>query len=123
MVNSEADGPAENHAIASKQGKPFIGNRFVAPEYVLDSEEIINGYRINFTTHRDVFRSMFLVHNETVNIWTHYCGFLLFAWVAYYLVINVAPNSFHTHPETDLMSRWTEDIDGSLAVSRQLLNE
>jgi len=102
------DGPDETDS----KLKPFIGNRYVAPEYVLDSEEIINGYRINYTTHYDVFRSIFLVHNETVNIWTHYCGFLLFVGVCAYLVTSVAPNSFHTYPETkDLMSRWTVEID------------
>ncbi|MCO5598423.1 hypothetical protein L7F22_052518 [Adiantum nelumboides] len=39
------------------------------PEYLKDNEYILSHYRADFTFSR-VFRSLFELHNETVNIWT-----------------------------------------------------
>lgn len=42
------------------------------------NEFILTGYRINFNRFRHLFRSLFMIHNETVNIHTHFAGFLVF---------------------------------------------
>lgn len=36
-----------------------------------DNDKITHGYRINFNTPGKIFRSLFMVHNESVNIWSH----------------------------------------------------
>jgi hypothetical protein len=36
-----------------------------------DNGHITHGYRINFNTPRKILRSMFMIHNESVNIWSH----------------------------------------------------
>lgn len=36
-----------------------------------DNLAITHGYRINFNTPTRILRSLFMVHNESVNIWTH----------------------------------------------------
>lgn len=39
---------------------------------------IKRGYRINYSTWRQILMSLFEWHNETINIWTHLVGFIVF---------------------------------------------
>jgi predicted membrane channel-forming protein YqfA (hemolysin III family) len=39
----------------------------------------MRGYRINFFSLKQLLRSMCMMHNETINIWTHFLGFLGFS--------------------------------------------
>ncbi|BDA50104.1 Heptahelical transmembrane protein 4 [Coccomyxa sp. Obi] len=48
------------------------------PESLRDNEYITKYYRVNYTG-KQTIRSLFGLHNETGNIWTHFLGFLLFA--------------------------------------------
>lgn len=50
----------------------------MAPSFLVDNEFILRGYRINFNTKRKICRSLFLLHNETVNVWSHILGVLAF---------------------------------------------
>ncbi|KAK9029665.1 hypothetical protein V6N11_026772 [Hibiscus sabdariffa] len=47
------------------------------PEYMKDNEFILNYYRANWSLKEALF-SIFCWHNETLNVWTHLLGFLLF---------------------------------------------
>lgn len=47
------------------------------PEYLVFNKHILSGYRVNFTV-KDSLISLFTLHNETLNIWTHVAGFVLF---------------------------------------------
>ena len=49
-----------------------------APRY-MRREFITTGYRVSFTP-RLALASLFRVHNETGNIWTHLLGFAYFVW-------------------------------------------
>jgi hypothetical protein len=65
-----------------------MGKYSDAPHYLRDNEHIIEGYRIGFDSPRKVIKSLFMVHNETVNIWTHLIGavivlFFFFEGIAY----------------------------------------
>ncbi|KAK4481650.1 hypothetical protein RD792_012557 [Penstemon davidsonii] len=48
------------------------------PEYLQDNEFIRNYYRCEWPI-KDVIFSIFSLHNETLNIWTHLLGFMIFA--------------------------------------------
>ena len=37
-----------------------------------DNEHITHGYRIGFDTPKKIVKSLFMKHNELVNIWTHF---------------------------------------------------
>ena len=50
----------------------------MAPSFLIDNEYILRGYRINFNTNRKICRSLFLLHNETVNVWSHIIGVIAF---------------------------------------------
>ncbi|XP_015935540.2 heptahelical transmembrane protein ADIPOR1, partial [Arachis duranensis] len=47
------------------------------PEYMKDNEYILRYYRANWPLKQALF-SVFRWHNETLNVWTHLLGFLLF---------------------------------------------
>ena len=47
------------------------------PRYLVFNEHILSGYRVNFTV-RDSLMSLFTLHNESINIWSHVFGFVLF---------------------------------------------
>jgi adiponectin receptor len=56
------------------------------------NEDIHTGYRVDYTF-RMLLRSLFMVHNETGNVWTHLLGFLLvvaIAWDAFNTVLDVS---------------------------------
>ena len=63
--------------------KTFIGHMLMAPAFLIDNEFILHGYRINFNTKMKIFKSLFMLHNETVNVWSHLLG--VFAIFAYFL--------------------------------------
>jgi adiponectin receptor len=48
------------------------------PEWMTDNKFILHGYRAGYTMKMCV-RSLFSLHNETMNVWTHLLGFLFFA--------------------------------------------
>lgn len=55
----------------------FLGKYKEAPDYAKDNEHIIEGYRIGFESPKTTIKSLFMIHNETVNIWTHLVGFII----------------------------------------------
>ena len=46
------------------------------PEWLKDNEFLVNGHRPILPTMSLCFRSIFRIHTETGNIWTHLLGFL-----------------------------------------------
>lgn len=46
---------------------------------------ILSGYRINHRTYYDAIWSLFTVHNESVNIWSHFLGAKIFIAIIIYL--------------------------------------
>lgn len=53
------------------------------PPYLRDNEFILNHYRAEWPL-KQIFLSIFTIHNETLNIWTHLIGFFLFLYLTIY---------------------------------------
>lgn len=85
----------KHHKKLKLQGKPFIGHREDAEEYDRDNELILKGYRINFSTFKLIISSLFKIHNETVNVWSHIFGAMIFVGLIFYTLIFLAPPGIH----------------------------
>jgi len=72
--------------------KEFIGHLNHTPEFLKYNPFLHTGYRINFNTPGKVVRSLFMLHNESVNIWTHLCGGIALMLISFFLCFSV--NSF-----------------------------
>jgi len=60
-----------------KEKNLFIGSIEKVSDYVKENQFILKGYRINMNSFKHVVKSLFMIHNETINIWTHYLGAII----------------------------------------------
>lgn len=65
------------------------------PGYLKDNEYIIGHYRSEWPL-KQVLLSVFTIHNETLNVWTHLIGFFLFLALTIYTATKV-PNVVDLH--------------------------
>ncbi|KAL6224959.1 hypothetical protein ACLB2K_003813 [Fragaria x ananassa] len=105
-----ADAMDNNQACASKEGK---GKRLwkkvkyqlveyhSLPHYLRDNEYIIGHYRPEWPL-KQVLLSMFTIHNETLNVWTHLIGFFLFLALTIYTAMKV-PDVVDLHALPDVL--------------------
>ena len=66
-----------------------VGTYEEAPKFMQDNEYITTGYLLNCTTFKKTFKSLFMCHNETINIWTHIFGALFFLFLIFYTSIFI----------------------------------
>jgi hypothetical protein len=66
----------------------FVGSWFHVAEDMRDNDFLLTGYRIGFEGYRIGFKTMFIIHNETVNIWSHFFGKLFFIGVMIAVVLS-----------------------------------
>ncbi|XP_077233853.1 heptahelical transmembrane protein 4-like isoform X2 [Tasmannia lanceolata] len=58
------------------------------PGYLRDNEFIVGHYRSEWPL-KQVFLSIFTIHNETLNVWTHLIGFFIFLALTIYTAMKV----------------------------------
>lgn len=62
------------------------------PEYYKGNKYVLRGYRVYYTTSMCI-KSLFRLHNETFNIWTHLLGGVLFlVWALYLFAVILVPD-------------------------------
>ncbi|KAF8389139.1 hypothetical protein HHK36_025825 [Tetracentron sinense] len=79
------------------------------PDYMKDNEYILGYYRANWPL-KEAFFSLFRWHNETLNIWTHLLGFVLFLGLT---VVNLMQVS----QVADLFSNFTRSFPITVATN------
>ncbi|KAG8367451.1 hypothetical protein BUALT_Bualt16G0073500 [Buddleja alternifolia] len=106
-MDQEQDQSSSKKKIDSRnKGKRFHLLSFKElPDYMKDNEYILNYYRANWPIKEALF-SLFRWHNETLNVWTHLLGFLLFVG------LTVA-NLMHVPQVADLLSMITGQFPSS----------
>ena len=60
-----------------------------APDFQKDNEYIKGGYLINCNTPIRLTKSLFMLHNETINVWTHLLGVILVIIFIVYTAIYI----------------------------------
>ncbi|KAH9303692.1 hypothetical protein KI387_008096, partial [Taxus chinensis] len=58
------------------------------PEYLRDNEYILRYYRSEWPL-KQVLLSIFSIHNETLNVWTHLVGFFIFLCLTVYTATKI----------------------------------
>ena len=66
-----------------------IGTFEEAEKFMQDNEFIKGGYLLNCTTFKKAFRSLLLIHNESVNVWSHLLGAIFFFFLIWYTTIFI----------------------------------
>ena len=73
-----------------QKGLPYLGPKNEAPDWETDGYWIETNWRINYDTHEKCLKTVFMWHNETVNVWSHLLGCIFFGslliWISFYLV-------------------------------------
>ena len=55
------------------------------PTWMIDNKFLLSGYRLNFNTISCNIKSLFMKHNELMNVWTHLIGAIIFIGLIIYL--------------------------------------
>lgn len=71
----------------------FIGHIKNAPHHLIDNEYIHTGYRINFNSTGKICKSLFMLHNESVNVWSHLIGVCIFLGLLIWTACALSPIS------------------------------
>lgn len=50
-----------------------------------------------------------MIHNETMNVWSHLIGALLFSGMVVYIIMFLSPTSLHN--SDSLVQRWSQGFD------------
>lgn len=58
---------------------------------MVDNEYIWRGYRVGFNSKTKILRSLFMVHNESINVWSHLIGAICFVVLIAYTFTYMAP--------------------------------
>jgi len=77
---------AEQAKEVGKMVVQYVVDHSHLPHWLLDNEFLISGHRPPMPSFKQCFASIFRLHTETVNIWTHLLGTLFFLIVAVYFV-------------------------------------
>uniref|UniRef100_A0A5F9CV28 Kelch like family member 12 n=1 Tax=Oryctolagus cuniculus TaxID=9986 RepID=A0A5F9CV28_RABIT len=68
----------------------------VLPDWLKDNDYLLHGHRPPMPSFRACFRSIFRIHTETGNIWTHLLGFVLFLFLG--ILTMLRPNMYFMAP-------------------------
>jgi len=82
-----------------KPGLPYIGPISKVDAYMANGSYLETGFRINFNTYQQAFSSFFMVHNESVNVWSHCAGALCFVVFGLVIGATLIMKTFTSIPE------------------------
>jgi len=71
-----------------------IGSHKQAPKFLRHNVHIRDGFRINFSMWK-LTKSLFMIHNETVNIWSHLFGMIIFIYLITHTFNRYEPSGFY----------------------------
>jgi len=65
---------------------------------MIDNANLLRGYRINFNDYKKIFKSLFMWHNDTLNIWTHLVGASLAVYLFVLEILKENPQNLGKFP-------------------------
>ena len=88
-VESNIDAKPLDQELLDKK-EIVIGDYDQAPDYIKDNEFLKGGYRLNCITYQKIFKSLFVCHNDSVNVWLHLLGTIGAIVLIFYTAIFVS---------------------------------
>jgi adiponectin receptor len=82
-INDETD-------VIEKTAKWVVQSFHMLPEWLKDNEYLISGHRPPIPSFADCFKSIFSIHSETGNIWTHLIGCVSFILIALWFLTHTS---------------------------------
>ena len=104
------------------ESKVLIGTFMEAPKFLQDNEYIAKGYLLNCNTFKKTFKSLFMCHNETVNIWTHLLGAIFFFFLIFFTSIFVSNYKSQLNKIKDDLSTTKQNVELLYDESPQIMN-
>lgn len=89
-VNSKQAEINENEYLFKNE--PKICNKEEIDHYQIDNEYILKGYRVNFNTIPRTIKSLFLLHNESFNVWSHLIGVFFIIFLIFFTYLSITRN-------------------------------
>jgi hypothetical protein len=75
--------------VFTKKVKTCKGHLDDVPEHFKDNDYIKTGYRLHYVGFKEIFGTMFMCHNETFNVWSHFAAKLMFlGFIAFICISN-----------------------------------
>lgn len=71
----------------------YLLSHFELPEWLRDNDFLSHHHRPPMPSFRSCFKSIFKIHSETGNIWTHLIGFVAFICVMLYMFLRPITNT------------------------------
>ena len=74
-----------------KELKMRLGTYEEAPKFIQDNEYLKHGYLLHCNTFKKIFKSFLIIHNESVNIYSHLLGaffFFVLIWYTSFFITN-----------------------------------
>ena len=79
----------QNESNKEKEYRMHLGSYEEAPKFLQDNEYIKNGYLLHCNTFNKILKSFLILHNETINIWSHLLGAIFFLCLILYTSIYI----------------------------------
>ena len=79
----------------NKKTNQVVGTYNDAPDFIKDNEYIKRGYRVNCDSVKKVTKSLFYLHNESVNVWSHLLGVITVIILIVYTAIFITSYNIH----------------------------
>ena len=99
-----------------------LGSYEEAPKFLQDNEYIKNGYLIYCNTFNKIIKSFLILHNETINIWSHLLGAIFFLCLIFYtsiFITNLKTQLANIRIDSSLFASKAKEIKGE---SNEVIN-
>ena len=99
-----------------------LGSFDEAPKFMQDNEFIKGGYLLNCTSFKKTFKSLFMWHNETINIWSHLLGAIFFFALIFYTSIFITNYNSQLNEIKKDISKIESKVEYLYEESTDILN-
>ncbi|PSK55978.1 hypothetical protein B9Z65_4856 [Elsinoe australis] len=93
--------PAYSDPYYSFWRKPKLLDYSHLPPWRLDNSHILSSYRPQTFSHLSSLPSLFYLHNESCNIWSHLLGLIFFLIFGTVFLFSTLPSQYPTHSPSD----------------------